>query len=296
MMPNSSDSSAGTMAGGATAGPGVDLPPALKRGVGDVAGMERISRPDTLTARVVERLTGMILNREVAGGTFLPSEKDLGTSLGVSRTVLREALRVLAGKGLVEIQHGRGILVNPPERWAVVDPQLLLDGGRTTIGDLLAARRLIEGEIASLAAQRANDMAIAGLVQTQVRLRQAADPDEGIQADMEFHSALARAAGNVVFQRILDSIAQLLWAGRKATISVPGAIDRSVRSHQEILDEVVRRDPEAARRAMDRHLGQVEGEFIAAARRRAGLAADSSPEPVSTRPNGSAKSGEKEAL
>jgi GntR family transcriptional regulator, transcriptional repressor for pyruvate dehydrogenase complex len=227
--------------------------------------IEPLDRPDSLTDRAVRRLTSMILDREVAAEDFLPSEKDLGARLGVSRTVVREATRILAAKGLVRAEPGRGVVVNPPERWTAIDPDLLTEGGRTTLLEVFEARRVIEVEIAGLAVGRASLGDLLHLQMLAIELDSAlGDPEEMMRLDVQFHVDLAQAAGNPILARFLDSIMPLLWASRRATIANPGAQQRSVESHRLVAEALLTGDSERARRAMAEHMRQVEGEIRAA--------------------------------
>jgi GntR family transcriptional regulator, transcriptional repressor for pyruvate dehydrogenase complex len=231
--------------------------------------IEPLDRPDSLTDRAVRRLTSMILDREVAAEDFLPSEKDLGARLGVSRTVVREATRILAAKGLVRAEPGRGVVVNPPERWTAIDPELLAEGGQTTLLEIFEARRVIEVEVAGLAAERASLGDLLHLQMLAIELESArGEPEEMMRVDVQFHVDLARAAGNPILARFLDSLSQLLWAGRRATIVVPGAQERSIESHNRVTEALLKREPALARHAMEEHMRQVEGEIRAATRQR----------------------------
>lgn len=203
----------------------------------------------------------LTLLREIVGGclppqTQLPTEPALGQRFGVSRTVVREALRMLAAKGLIEVRHGRGVWVTPPASWDPLDIEIMRV--RFERGDLdetwwhfYDARTAIEVGTAALAAERRNETDLQALRGALEQMRQAAQVlDRYRRADVDFHVSLVRAAHNPVLLRILEPVHTLLRAGGMPPplISVQSALCR----HQEVLAAIERGDAEEARRAMAR--------------------------------------------
>ncbi|WP_245413414.1 FadR/GntR family transcriptional regulator [Mangrovicella endophytica] len=204
-----------------------------------------------------------MLARSIADGRFgegstLPREQDLCTEFGVSRPVVREALKRLESKGVVRSRSRAGTFVRPRGEWNILDADLLDWMGEVVIdaqflAAVLEARRAVEPFAAELAAERASLADAAALHAAWEAMRDAA-PDDDVaftQADAEFHRILLRASGNAVFTQLSDVIdAALTRALDRA--------NRSVRTHQETVEvhgrlvEAVRmRDGAAAREASE---------------------------------------------
>jgi GntR family transcriptional regulator, transcriptional repressor for pyruvate dehydrogenase complex len=220
-------------------------------------------KPLRLYGAVAHDLSQAIAGGRYAPGDFLPTEQALATEYGASRNVVREALRLLGARGMIEVLHGRGSRVLPRHRWQLLDQlvHVMQDDARVP-QDLLELRRILEVEIAGLAAERATAERCDAMEAAIDQMRAAADrPEVCIEHDMQFHWLLAEAARNVLLPMVLGPVGQLLRASRLATIHNPGTIDRSEAAHREILTRVRARDVAGARAAMRRHLMQVEGEI-----------------------------------
>ena len=174
--------------------------------------------------------------------------------LGVSRTVLREAMKHLQAQGLVLMSQGKRPRVRPADPQAAVESlDLLLQRSEGSLGHLVEARRPLECEIAGLAAERATPEHVEAAQAAIESLRVAKSLDEQIEADVRFHRVLAQATGNPVFLTLLDTVAGLLRESRRRTIGKHG-MGVAVDHHAGILDAIRRRDPAAARAAMGHHL------------------------------------------
>lgn len=220
-------------------------------------------KPPRLYEEIARDLTEEIVHGRYAPGAFLPTEQELATAYGASRNVVREALKVLIARGLIEMLHGRGSRVLPHQHWQMQDQliRLMREDPRVP-RDLLTLRRILEVEIAHLAAQQATAEQIAEMQETIDRMRTCADqPEECTKHDIRFHQLLAEATGNVLLPLALEPVGQLLLASRLATIHNPGAVERSVSAHIEILSWVTARNADGAGQAMRRHLQQVEDEI-----------------------------------
>jgi DNA-binding FadR family transcriptional regulator len=219
-----------------------------------------VLRATRLHARVVDDIVGRIVSGELAPGALLPSEPEMSANFGVSRTVIREALRILGAKGLIDVRHGSGTRVTPPYEWDPLDASILAvrrERGQlgAVLKDLIEARGIIECEIAALAAIRhdASDrMRIEALLAT---MRAALDrPDEFIEADAGFHDTLVAASGNRVLMRMMEPVYELVHFGQSLTNTIPGTLARALRDHEAIADAVFARYTERARDAMRLHL------------------------------------------
>lgn len=196
-----------------------------------------------------------ILSGELAPGDLLPSERDISARMGVSRSVVREALGRLASLGLVRSQHGSGTRVEAPtSKQVTVGYQRLLTRPDFKLEDLSAVRLPLETTIARLAALQRSDEDLARLEKTQKVLGNARRSLEAhIKADLDFHLALANATGNALFGIVLAPIQQLLVESRRRTLGRYGA-EIAHRHHAKILDAVRAQDARAAEREMRRHI------------------------------------------
>ncbi len=221
-------------------------------------------KPPRLYEEVARDLASAISEGQLAPGTFLPTEQELAQEYGASRSVVREAVKLLSARGFVEVLHGRGSRVRPRHQWQLLDQLVhLVREDRQVPHDLLELRRILEVEIAGLAAERAVTEQLAAMEETIAAMAAAADrPEECIEQDILFHRLLAEAARNSLLPLVLEPVGQLLRASRVATIHNPGAVERSISAHRAILDRVAAHDADGARDAMRSHLLQVEGEIL----------------------------------
>jgi len=216
-------------------------------------------------ARIVAELGARIVRGEMAPGDVLPTEAALGGRLGVSRTSVREAMKVLAAKGLVRARPKIGTVVQPRAAWNMLDPDLL--GWWSASGDpvpfvrgLFDVRRMIEPAAAALAAERVSDtgaMRIAAAYEAMAR--EAANVETSVARDRDFHLAILEATGNDILLslgRVIE--AALVASFRITTGSVPGALERTLPQHRRVMEAIVRRDAPAARAAMEALLDETK--------------------------------------
>ena len=215
-----------------------------------------IQRPLKLSDQVTRILAGRIVNGDLG---LPPTEQDICDEFGVSKTTAREVIRALAGRGLVTVRHGRRMEVRPVSEWNHLDPLLLelnhdAEGVRRTLGDLHDLRMLLEPEIAARAALMATDEQLERMRRTVERMEELEDePDAYLEFDVDFHSELAGATGNVVLAFVLDSVRELLRVSRRVT-NLNGKIPDATRAHRRIYEALLAREPETARQAMRAHL------------------------------------------
>ena len=140
------------------------------------------------------------MSGDIRPGEGLPNTQDLSAELGVSRSSLREAIKVLGAKGMLEVRPRTGTRVLPRSSWNLMDPELLGWCGPSLDPDLvrslLECRELIEPGAAAMAAQRATNTQLAIIEAALERMAQAASLDERVEADLDFHVAVLRASGN----------------------------------------------------------------------------------------------------
>jgi GntR family transcriptional repressor for pyruvate dehydrogenase complex len=181
----------------------------------------------------------------------------------VSRTVVREAIRVLGDRGLIVVKTGCGTYVQQPSGRAAaasIERFLKLQQSGEPFAHVHEVRRTIEVETAGLAAERATDEDIARLQSTLEGMASSGnDLDEYIRQDHAFHEELARATHNGLFNVLLSPISDLLHQVIVVSVQAPGALGAGLNHHRNILEQVRRHEPEAARQAMREHLAEARG-------------------------------------
>jgi DNA-binding FadR family transcriptional regulator len=223
--------------------------------------------------RIVHSIGRRIVSGQIRPGEQLPTPANVRASRGV----VREAIKVLAAKGLVVSRPKTGTRVRPPESWNLLDPDVLawqregLPAG-DFLGKLTEARLLIEPGAAELAARRAGDAEVWPIQVALRDMREALDrspPDfEGYnEADIRFHRAVVQACDNDVIRQMGATVNTALLVAFNAAIRVPGLARGSLPRHQAILDAIRRRQPNRARAAMTR-LVENTGRSIAKLKRR----------------------------
>ncbi len=219
---------------------------------------------ERLYQEVVRQIESRILRRALKPGDMLPPERVMAEQFRVSRTVIREATKALELQGLVEVQHGRGVMVATPSLDNVADSLLRYMRIRESpIWALWELRSIIEVEIAGLAAERWEDDDLAQIKAQLARLEASVeDPQQYIEHDFEFHRAIGRAGHNPLFPSVLEPFVSLLLESRRLGASVPNAPRRLFVVHRRIVDAIEKRDPAAAREVMREHFAQV-AEFLA---------------------------------
>jgi GntR family transcriptional regulator, transcriptional repressor for pyruvate dehydrogenase complex len=239
-----------------------------------------VARESTLVDRVAEQVEGLIVGGQLAAGERLPSERELAEQFGVSRTVIREAVRVLAAKSLLEVRSGSGTVVRAPSARAISQSVTLLlrTGKRIDQAAINEVRRTLEVEIAGLAAQRRADEDVARLETLLADMAAlleaesaAAVRDRFTINDVQFHAALARATQNDLFVVLLDSIADVMLEVRLIGFEATGAHHDTLADHRAIFAQVRGGDADGARAAMRAHLANAERVILAGLERLRGL-------------------------
>ncbi|WP_138470924.1 FadR/GntR family transcriptional regulator [Poseidonocella sp. HB161398] len=216
--------------------------------------------PDDFAAMAYRRLSEMIAGPDWAEGGRLPPEDALSRSVGVSRPVLRRALAELRAEGRITSRRGSGNFVRPRE--TEVPPEEG-EGTVRNLGELeqcLLFRQVVEAEIAAAAALRATPADLRRLAEANERLSVSSGTGSLFEEDFAFHLELARATGNVFFERALTGIkpqVRLAYEfGRKLrTVALNETSTRVVAEHSKVLRAIRAGDAEAARAAMRDHLG-----------------------------------------
>ncbi|MFI1993456.1 FadR/GntR family transcriptional regulator [Actinoplanes sp. NPDC020271] len=234
---------------------------APEAGVAVPAAPAWVRRPASLVRAVTAELVGRIVDGVHQPGTALPPEPVLGDNFGVSRTVVREAVKILQEKGLVQVRQGAGTIVTAPAMWDMLDEMILSasiaqDDGLVILDDLVVTRRLLESDMANVAARVADS-------DTVDRLRDLVDTMDTLVDDTQaygdqdraFHDTIMRASGN----RIARAVVRALESQVVNTARYMGQTERALcvasnRGHRRICERIAAGDPAGAAEAMFTHI------------------------------------------
>lgn len=203
-----------------------------------------------------------MLGRKIVDGTYppeetLPIEPDLAEALGVGRTALREAIKVLSGKNLLDTGRRSGTKVLPPESWNALDPEVIRwsmaspEQAKLLLADLTEMRRVIEPAAAALAAERATRREAAELLATIEDMEAAiGDQEQSLIADLEFHRLLMTASHNAILAHFGNALATLLRADFEIAMQRHHAYEDNLQLHADVAEAVVDGKPAEARSAV----------------------------------------------
>ncbi len=217
---------------------------------------------------VVRTIAGWVLGGRYAPGETLPREEDLAPALGVSRTSLREAVKVLAAKGLLEARPRIGVRVREREHWRLLDPVVLgwhpdLTRDRELIASLIEARRVIEPAAAEFAARRCTAAQLLA-IETAYHGMEGTIPHDLIgccEADLAFHRAVVAASRNIVLTGLIGTIEAALRASFLLTTRLMQNQARTLSVHKDVLECIRRHDTAGARAACNRLLDVAEEDY-----------------------------------
>jgi DNA-binding FadR family transcriptional regulator len=253
------------------------MPSARLSQVSDPTQVERLSRPQPddgtawsiagrparLSVVVVEALVDAIVSGRYQPGTLLPPEPVLCDSFDVSRSVVREAMKLLEEKGLVRARQGHGTTVSPPDDWNMLDPSVLdaairADETMQILDALVDVRVALESAMAATAAHSMGDAELAELGNLlQEMSTQLHDPALYLASDTRYHDFIMRSSGNRLGRSIIRAIHPHARASSRYN---PPADEESIRlahvGHTAIYEQLLRHDPEGAAAAMREHIGR----------------------------------------
>lgn len=214
-----------------------------------------------VTDEAIQKIKGMIVSGALRPGDRLPRESVLAAELGLSRNSLREAVRALSLIRILDVRQGDGTYVTS------LDPQLLLEAlsfvvdfhRDDTVLEFLAVRRILEPAATALAATRIAEERLDALAKQLDDLGDEPSVEELVAADLDFHRAIVRSAGNSVLCSLLDGLSgpttrARVWRG----LTQEDAVGRTLREHRAILAALRDRDAEAARSWATVHIASVE--------------------------------------
>jgi GntR family transcriptional repressor for pyruvate dehydrogenase complex len=238
--------------------------------VSDEVVFDPVSRYPRLSDMVADKLLDAVVTKQFLAGDALPSERELSVQFGVSRTVIREAIRSLSTRGVVEVVSGRGVHVLPLDASSVTEAMSLLVR-RTpdvTFSKMHEVRLMLEPHVAGVAAQRASDADLAELDRLLARMTKVVeahgsgalsdrDFDTAQQPDVELHRAIAKAAANELYLVMLDSIASIIFEVRAAIFARFDGPYPFLEEYRAVVSAIKARDSEEASAAMTKHLTHV---------------------------------------
>lgn len=210
-----------------------------------------------LAEDVVKQIKELIRKKKFKPGSKLPSERRLMGELKISRSSVREALRILEIMGLIEVKPGSGIYVKNPVADVFLPLSSWLPEHKETLYNHFEARQVLEPRAASFAAERASKTIIKKLEESLSEFKKQIEKKNlvgAIKEDVEFHRIISQATGNKTLMLLMDTIAKFLLEGWKATLRVPGRMEKTVLEHGAILEAIKERDPERASNEMQKHL------------------------------------------
>lgn len=210
-----------------------------------------------LHGQVVQELGRQIVGGKIAVGENLPREELLAERMQVSRTALREAMKVLSAKGLIESRQKTGTRVRDTMYWNQLDADVLAWRCASMptedfVEKLVEMREVIEPAAAAAAARQRNDEQLARIEVAYEAMAAAPDLEAWSEADLAFHEAVLRSTNNELMTSLFSVIETALGSYFQLSASIAGNFRYSLPHHKKVLDAIRRRQPEVARQAMQK--------------------------------------------
>ena len=224
----------------------------------------QIGNSTTLSQQIVQQVEESIRNKVLLPGQKLPAEQEMSSIFGVSRPALREALQILSSRGLITIQKGRGAFVNDYHETLAFNPMHLyleLNLSKDLILQLVAIRKILEPNIARLAAENRTEEDLQELNTILKHFEEVSEDDHDKQGelDRDFHLRLARSTQNPMIPLIVDPVFQMMPKIKTIILEhVEQAHGSAVEHHRRILDKIVAQDAEGAYQEMLEHMAIAE--------------------------------------
>ena len=234
---------------------------------GAFATLQPIPKID-LTEEVVRRFKQLLADGRLKPGGRLPPERELAGLFGISRPSLRHGLKALEMLGAIESRRRHGTFVSESAGNVLEEPlNLVVLLNSTTFEELYEVRRIVEVELAALAAERGTAAELADIEQCLAEQR-ASTGNEFLTKDLEFHNFIARASHNGLFAVFLGSLRRLMSDKMKVLLleapgsDVPSNVAKTIEQHQKIVRRLLARDPAGARKTMMTHLEHVYTQWV----------------------------------
>ena len=219
--------------------------------------MENIRKTRKLPEQIADKLREVIIQEGMKTGSKLPAEGELMVRFGVSRSTVREAVKILQTERIVDIRQGQGTFLCAMPGLADDPLGLRFADQEKLIADLLETRLLVEPSVAALAAVRREERHLAEMKDLLDKMDNAyLHGEDYTPFDFEFHSVIAQCTGNDVLQRLLPTIHESIQAGYQHTKRVEGSYQRASQCHLEMYRAIAEHDSERARQAAQRHMMQ----------------------------------------
>ncbi|MFJ8248220.1 FadR/GntR family transcriptional regulator [Peribacillus asahii] len=216
---------------------------------------------------IVDQINEYFLNGKLKPGDKLPTERDLASRFNVSRTSVREALRKLEIKGIIEIKQGSGSFIKTSENFAVEEiSSTIMNAEKKLIYEMLELRRMLEVECASLASQRATSEDLHRIREALEMMDYAKnDVDLGLQADLNFHISIVYASHNSIFLQLIKTLSghmqDTIRATRRQRLANQERNQDTINEHKEIYLAIATGDADQAAQLMEKHITQIRKEL-----------------------------------
>ncbi|BCT77605.1 GntR family transcriptional regulator [Sinomonas cyclohexanicum] len=217
----------------------------------------------SLVGEVADELLDRIIAGEFPPDSSVPGELELSARHDVSRMTVREAVKTLAAQNILRVEQGRGTFVNPLNRWSSLHAVLRATSEGTSGDDaavqLVELRRMLETGACELAARRISDAdldALDGFVDDMREASLRSDLEAYVAADLAFHDVILHASENAFVAVLFEPLRRVLAERRSQTSAVPLIQEHAIAMHAAVAEALHRRDPVAARAAMDAHMQQ----------------------------------------
>lgn len=216
-----------------------------------------------MAEQVVEQIRALIGSGQLRPGDRLPAERELCKQLGISRPSLRAGLRMLVAHGVLRARHGSGTYVaDGPPSLDSEQLSLLAALHGFTFDQMFEARRVLEVQVAGLAAERATAEHLATIAEETAEMYAALDdPQQYLIHDIKFHRAIASASGNPILATLVEMVSAVMYDQRRETIGRAHDFKESAEMHQRIYRAIRSQKPDAARQAMHDHLALAQDAY-----------------------------------
>lgn len=232
-----------------------------------------VQRRPRLSDQVAQLMLDAIMEKRLSPGDRLPSERELGEQFGVSRTVVREAVRALIAKGVIEVVSGSGLRIAEASASTVRESlSLYLQNSTIDYEKMHDVRHVLEVHMAGVAAERSSEDDLRILTDAHDAMAEAVGDgrsvDELAILDLEFHRAIARATHNELFLILLDSLGEGLLDVRRSNLRLNA--EHTLGLHDAVRERIHAGDADGARQAMSDHLDDTVQTWRKVQRRHAG--------------------------
>lgn len=220
---------------------------------------------------IFNQIKESFISGELKPGDKLPPERELSNRFKVSRTSIREALRVLEINGVIEVRPGDGTFIRKSDVQSLIE-QLsasIIKAEDNMVYEMLEVRRVIETECAFLAAQRANSLDLQNILKALEEMaRSEHDEELGLRADLHFHYSIAQATNNSIFAGLVhtlsDQMKDTIRATRRHRFAKPGHFQETLQEHKEIFHSIALKEADKAKQLMDAHIIRIREQMASA--------------------------------